>query len=445
MKNPISLERRKNLLENLLNKINECENEIYDALYQDFKKPKFETFISEINFTITELKDAISNLNNWTKPKKVFPSMLNFPSSEFIYTEPLGKVLVMAPWNYPFQLSICPLIVAIAAGNRVVLKPSEISLNTSLIVAKIVNETFLPEEAVVVLGDIELSQNLLKQKWDKIFFTGSVQVGKIVAKAAAEHMTPVTLELGGKNPCIIDETANINLAAKRIVWGKFLNAGQTCIAPDYILVHAKEKFNLIKQLKIEIENSYSQNPEESKDFARIINKNHFLRLKKLIENQEILYGGENNEETKYFAPTLLDEPNLSSPVMQDEIFGPILPIISFSTENDLDKIINSFEKPLALYVFSENKSFSEKVITNYSFGGGCVNDCLLQFSNKKLPFGGVGESGVGAYHGKFGYDVFSHRKAIVKKINWLDVPIRYAPYTNKLNKFKGIIMFLSKI
>lgn len=440
----ITIERRKTLLKSLLKSIKANEAEIYEALQKDFKKPIFETFISEINFTICELKNTISNLNNWTKPKIVWPSLLNFPSKEYIYTEPYGKVLIIAPWNYPFQLSICPLVMAIAAGNRVVLKPSENAINTSILVAKMVNDIFETEEAVVVLGDATLAENLLKQKWDKIFFTGSVNVGKIVAKAAAENMTPVVLELGGKNPCIVDETANVHLAAKKIVWGKFLNVGQTCIAPDYILVHAKEKFNLVKQLKIEIEKAYSNDIESSQDYGRIINKNHFNRLINLLENQEIIFGGNQNEETNYLSPTLLDEPKLDSLVMKDEIFGPILPIISYDSEKELDKIIGKYEKPLSLYIFSNDKEFAEKIITKYTFGGGCINDCLLQFSNKSLPFGGVGESGIGSYHGKFGYQAFTHQKAIVKKMNWLDVPVRYAPYDKKLKKFKWIIQLMSK-
>jgi aldehyde dehydrogenase (NAD+) len=440
----IAIERRKTLLKSLLKSIKSNEVEIYEALQKDFKKPIFETFISEINFTISELKNTISNLNNWTKPKMVWPSLLNFPSKEYIYTEPYGKVLIIGPWNYPFQLSICPLVMAIAAGNRVVLKPSENAMNTSILVAKMVNDIFETEEAVVVLGNATLAENLLKQKWDKIFFTGSVNVGKIVAKAAAENMTPVVLELGGKNPCIVDDTANVHLAAKKIVWGKFLNVGQTCIAPDYILVHAKEKFNLVKQLKIEIEKAYSNDIENSQDYGRIINKNHFNRLINLLENQEIIFGGNQNEETNYLSPTLLDEPKLESLVMKDEIFGPILPIISYDSEKELDKIIGKYEKPLSLYIFSNDKEFAEKIITKYSFGGGCINDCLLQFSNKRLPFGGVGESGIGSYHGKFGYQAFTHQKAIVKKMNWLDVPVRYAPYDKKLKKFKWFIQLMSK-
>jgi aldehyde dehydrogenase (NAD+) len=439
----ISIERRRTLLKSLLKKIKNNEAEIYQALDKDFKKPQFETFISEINFTISELKNTISNLNQWTKPKIIWPSLLNFPSKEYIYTEPFGKVLIIAPWNYPFQLSICPLIMAIAAGNTVVLKPSENAINTSLLIAKIINDIFDTHEAVVVLGDATLAENLLKQKWDKIFFTGSVKVGKIIIKAAAENMTPVVLELGGKNPCIVDDTANIFLAAKKIVWGKFFNVGQTCIAPDYILIHAKEKYNLIKQLKIEIEKAYTTDIENSKDFGRIINKSHFDRLKNLLVNQEIIYGGNQNEKTNYLSPTLIDEPNLNSLLMKDEIFGPILPIISYSTDKELDKIIGNYEKPLSLYVFSNDKLFAEKIITKYSFGGGCINDCLLQFSNKRLPFGGVGESGMGAYHGKFGYKAFTHQKAIVKKMNWLDIPIRYAPYHKKIKNFKWFIQLMS--
>jgi aldehyde dehydrogenase (NAD+) len=440
----ISIERRRTLLKSLLKRIKANEAEIYEALDKDFKKPKFETFISEINFTIGELKNTISNLNKWTKPKTVWPSLLNFPSKEYIYTEPFGKVLIISPWNYPFQLSICPLVMAIAGGNRVVLKPSENAMNTSILVAKIINDIFENDEAVVILGDASLSENLLKQKWDKIFFTGSVKIGKIVAKAAAENMTPVILELGGKNPCIVSENTSISMAAKKIVWGKFLNVGQTCIAPDYILVHVKEKFNLIKQLKIEIEKAYSTDIENNKDYGRIINKNNFNRLITLLEGQEIAYGGNYNESTNYLSPTLIDEPKLDSLLMKDEIFGPILPIISYESEQEIDKIIGNYEKPLSLYIFSNDNEFAEKIITKYSFGGGCVNDCLLQFSNKRLPFGGVGESGIGSYHGKYGYQAFTHQKSIVKKMKWLDVPVRYAPYDKKLKKFKWFIEMMSK-
>jgi aldehyde dehydrogenase (NAD+) len=305
-----------------------------------------------------------------------------------------------------------------------------------------VEEVFDVKEAVVVHGGPEFTQSLLEKRWDYIFFTGSVPVGKIVAQAAAKQLTPVTLELGGKNPCIIDEGADLEIAAKRIVWGKFINAGQTCIAPDYILVQAKEKYNFVALLKQEITKAYGKNPEESVDFARIVNTKNWQRLNKMIDADKVIFGGISNEDNRYISPTLLDEPSLDSEVMQDEIFGPILPIISYHDEKDIQKIISKYDKPLSLYVFSENKDFAERMITNHSFGGGCVNDCVIHFSNKRLPFGGVGHSGIGAYHGKFGFDTFSHQKAIVKKPTWGDNPIRYAPYKNKLKYIKKLLSWL---
>jgi aldehyde dehydrogenase (NAD+) len=373
----------------------------------------------------------------------VLPSLLNFPSTDYIYKEPYGKVLIIAPWNYPYQLALCPLIAAVAAGNQVVVKPSELTPNTSNIVAKIISETFDENHVKCVEGGVEITQQLLAQRWDYIFFTGSVAVGKIVAKAAAENLTPVTLELGGKNPCIIDATANLKLAAKRIVWGKFLNAGQTCIAPDYLLVSNKIKSNLIELIKKEIIDAYSENPETSPDFPRIINQKNWNRLTEMLKGESILAGGKSNIQDYYLAPTLLDEPSLDSLVMKDEIFGPILPILSFENETDLVTIISRYEKPLSLYVFSNNKSFAKKIIQNYSFGGGCINDTVIYFSNKRLPFGGVGHSGIGAYHGKLSFSTFTHYKAIVKKANWLDIPTRYAPYKGKLNSVKNLFRWLS--
>jgi aldehyde dehydrogenase (NAD+) len=337
---------------------------------------------------------------------------------------------------------MCPLIAAIAAGNTIVLKPSELTFNTSQLITKIVEEVFHVKEVVVVHGGAEFTQSLLEKRWDYIFFTGSVFVGKIVAQAAAKNLTPYTLELGGKNPCIVDEGADLEIAAKRIVWGKFINAGQTCIAPDFILVQGKEKYNFVELLKKEIIRVYGENPEESKDFSRIINSKNWHRLKEMIDHTKVLYGGTTNEYEKYISPTLLDEPSLNSVVMKDEIFGPILPIISYHDEKDLENIISKNEKPLALYVFTNDKKFAEKMITKFSFGGGCVNDCMVHFSNHRLPFGGVGHSGIGAYHGKLGFDSFSHHKAIVKKPNWGDNPIRYAPYKNKLNFIKKVLSWL---
>ncbi|TDP02126.1 aldehyde dehydrogenase [Flavobacterium sp. 245] len=433
---------RKETLKKLLYNIQKSEDLIVKALYDDFKKPEFEAVLTETNYVISELKDTIKNINSWAKPKNIFPSLLNFPSTDYIYKEPYGKVLVIAPWNYPFQLALCPLIAAVAAGNRVFLKPSELTPHTSAIIAKIISKTFHVKHVEVFEGGIEVSNKLLAKRWDYIFFTGSVAVGKVVAKAAAENLTPVTLELGGKNPCIIDETANLKLAAKRIVWGKFMNAGQTCIAPDYILIQKNMKVNFISFLIEEILKAYGKKIDKSPDFARIINTKNWLRLDSMIEREKVIFGGETDAEKLYISPTLIEEPALDSPVMKEEIFGPILPILSYENEADIENIISKYEKPLAFYVFSENKTFAKKLITNYSFGGGCINDTVVHFSNKRLPFGGVGHSGLGAYHGQLSFDIFSHHKAVVKKANWLDLPMRYAPYKDKLTSLKRLLDWL---
>ncbi|MFC4815771.1 MULTISPECIES: aldehyde dehydrogenase [unclassified Flavobacterium] len=437
-----SVSERKEALKKLLNNVIIHEEEILDALHKDFRKPRFESVISETAYVISDIKNTIKNLNSWAKPKRVLPSILNFPSSDYIYTEPYGKVLIIAPWNYPFQLAIAPLVAAIAAGNSVTLKPSELTPYTSALVSKIVRESFDVRQALVVTGDYTIAQDLLQKRWDYIFFTGSVPVGKIVAKAAAEHLTPVTLELGGKNPCIIDETANLPLAAKRIVWGKLFNGGQTCIAPDYLLVHYRIKQRLIHHIIKEIESALGENPEESEDLARIVNLKNWRRQVSLIENQNIIYGGQSNEETLYLAPTLVDEPFLESALMQEEIFGPILPIRSYERKEDIAKTVAQYEKPLSLYIFSENKAFIKEVLEKYAFGGGCVNDTLIHFANKRLPFGGVGHSGIGAYHGKLGFDTFSHKKSVIKKPNWIDIPLRYAPYQGKLKMIKRILNWI---
>lgn len=430
---------RKETLKKLLYNIQKSEDLIVKALYDDFKKPEFEAVLTETNYVISDLKDTIKNIHKWAKRKRVFPSLLNFPSTDYIYKEPYGDVLVIAPWNYPFQLALCPLIAAVAAGNRVVLKPSELTPNTSAIIAKIIEKTFHVNHVEVFEGGVEVSNRLLAKRWDYIFFTGSVAVGKVVAKAAAENLTPITLELGGKNPCIIDETANLKLAAKRIVWGKFINAGQTCIAPDYILIQKNMKVNFISFLIEEIIKAYGKKMDKSPDFARIINTKNWLRLASMIEPEKVIFGGETNANELYISPTLIEEPALDSPVMKEEIFGPILPILIYETEADIENVISRYEKPLSFYVFSENKSFARKLIKTYSFGGGCINDTVVHFSNKRLPFGGVGHSGMGAYHGQLSFDIFSHHKAVVKKANWLDLPMRYAPYKDKLASIKRIL------
>lgn len=434
---------RKQTLIKLLISVQKHEEEIIKALYDDFKKPAFEAVVSETAYIVSELNQTIKNINKWAKPHMVLPSLLNFPSTDYIYKEPYGKVLIIAPWNYPYQLALSPLIAAVAAGNQVVVKPSELTTNTSRIITEILSETFDENHVKCVEGSVEITQELLAQRWDYIFFTGSVAVGKIVAKAAAENLTPVTLELGGKNPCIIDATANLKLAAKRIVWGKFLNAGQTCIAPDYLLVSNKIRTAFIELIKKEIIDAYGENPETSPDFPRIINQKNWNRLTEMLKGESILAGGKSNIQDYYLAPTLLDEPSLDSLVMKDEIFGPILPVLSFENEADLVSIISRYEKPLSLYIFSNDNPFAKKIIQNYSFGGGCINDTVVYFSNKRLPFGGVGHSGIGAYHGKLSFSTFTHYKAIVKKANWLDIPTRYAPYKGKLNSVKNLFKWLS--
>ena len=434
---------RKQTLVKLLISVQNHEEEIIKALYDDFKKPAFEAVVSETAYIVSELNHTIKNINKWAKPNMVLPSLLNFPSTDYIYKEPYGKALIIAPWNYPYQLALCPLIAAVAAGNQVVVKPSELTTNTSRIITEILSETFDENHVKCVEGGVEITQELLAQRWDYIFFTGSVAVGKIVAKAAAENLTPVTLELGGKNPCIIDATANLKLAAKRIVWGKFLNAGQTCIAPDYLLVSNKIKSDFIELIKKEIIGAYGENPETSPDFPRIINQKNWNRLTEMLKGESILAGGKSNIQDYYLAPTLLDEPSLDSLVMKDEIFGPILPVLSFENEADLVSIISRYEKPLSLYIFSNDNPFAKKIIQNYSFGGGCINDTVVYFSNKRLPFGGVGHSGIGAYHGKLSFSTFTHNKAIVKRANCLDIPTRYAPYKGKLKSVKKLFKWLS--
>jgi aldehyde dehydrogenase (NAD+) len=430
---------RKKTLIKLLDAILKYEDDICKALYSDFRKCKFESVLSETSLVISELKNSIQNIRSRARPKMVFPNLLNFPATDFIYSEPYGKVLIISPWNYPFLLSMSPVIAAVSAGNSVVLKPSEHAPNTASMLELIISEVFDPTHVEVFHGGVEVSERLLRQRWDYIFFTGSTKVGKLVAKAAAESLTPTTLELGGKNPCIVDATANIALAAKRIVWGKFLNAGQTCIAPDYILVKREVKEKLLDSLKKEITAAYGEDPQKSADYPRIIHQNHFDRLFDLIDPSKVVAGGNHDRETLYLAPTIIDGPAPESVLMNEEIFGPILPVLSYHHDDELTREIGKHEKPLSLYVFTDSKSFAREIIRKFSFGGGCINDTMIHFSNKRMPFGGVGHSGMGRYHGKYGFDTFSHRKSVTKKATWLDIPLRYAPYDGKLKLIRNIL------
>ena len=434
---------RKKTLQKLRSEIIKREADISKALYKDFKKSEFESYSTETGIVLAELDLIIKNIGSWAQPETVMPTMLNFPSWSKIYKEPYGCVLIIAPWNYPFQLAISPLIGAIAAGNTVVLKPSELTPNTSELITQIMTEVFDKNHAVSIEGGVTVSQTLLEERWDYIFFTGSVGVGKIIAASAAKYLTPTTLELGGKSPCIIDQSAHLKLAAKRLVWGKFINGGQTCIAPDYILIHENVKEQFVDLFRKEIENAYGQNPKNSEDFPRIINLKNFNRLKRMLSNETLLIGGETDESDLYISPTLINNPHLESEVMKDEIFGPILPVLTYKTEEDIDKIVMRFEKPLSFYVFTNKNNFAKALIQKYAFGGGVINDTIVHFANHRLPFGGVGHSGMGAYHGRATFDTFTHKKGVTKRYNWLDVQLKYAPYKGKLKTIKFFLKYFS--
>lgn len=423
-------------LKALKEKIQQHQEDIVQALATDLKKPKFEAILSEVAYCIDELDYTIKHLKSWAKPKRVSTPFLYKPGASKIIAEPLGVVLIIAPWNYPFQLTIAPLIGAIAAGNCAILKPSEVSAATSNLIAKLIGETFDPNYITVVEGEKEVTQALLEEKFDHIFFTGGTQIGKIIMEAAAKQLTPVTLELGGKSPCLVDRDINLSYTAKRITWGKFLNAGQTCIAPDYLLVHRDIKENLIAEIQNSLQEFYGENPADSPDYARMISDKHFQRLSSYLEAGEILIGGETNAEESYIAPTLIQGVNWDSPIMQEEIFGPILPILEYEDVNEAITQINARPKPLALYIFSNNTNLQEKVLQTTSSGGVCINDTIVHLASKDLPFGGVGESGIGNYHGKASFDTFSHSKSVLQRSFLFDVKLRYPPYAEKMKFIK---------
>ena len=441
-KKTIDIASRINSLKKLLKEIKASENEIELALYKDLGKSKGESYLTEINFVYTEINIALKNIKKWTKRKAVKSSLINFPSSDYIVPEPYGLTLHISPWNYPFQLSIAPLIGAVAAGNTVVLKPSEYSKNTSLLLEKILSNVFDPGHVIVVNGGVDISTKLLEFKWDYIFFTGSIGVGKIIAKAAANNLTPTTLELGGKNPCIVDETASIEISAKRIVWGKFTNCGQTCIAPDFIVVNKKIKNKFIDALKKQIVKIYGNNVVDNDEYGRIISDKHMNYLVSLLEKENIIHGGKYNFDNKFFEPTLIEINNLESKIMEDEIFGPILPIIEYDDFKEVHDIIKKYSHPLALYIFTKKKEFGRKFLESYPFGGGAINDTVMHIANDRLPFGGVGQSGMGKYHGESTFNTFSHFKPYLNKPLWIDPPLRYPPFKNKINFLKKILKLI---
>lgn len=433
-----SAEFRIHQLKTLKKLLVEHEEELSLAVYNDFKKSEFETYVTEIGVIHNEINFAIKHVKKWARPIRVSTSLINFPSRNYTIAEPYGSVLIIAPWNYPLHLSLVPLVGAIAAGNTVVIKPSEVTAHTSAALARVIGNWFKQAYISVVEGGEEEGKDLLAQDFDYIFFTGSSRVGKIVMEAAAKNLTPVTLELGGKSPCIIDSSADLKTSAKRIAWGKFLNAGQTCIAPDYLLVQEDIKTEFMGYLKETILSFYDVNARLSPDFPRIVNDFHFDRLIELLDDGEVFFGGKTDRSQRFIEPTILDNITEKDKVMQSEIFGPILPVLSFKTIPDVVDIVNSRPKPMALYLFTKSSEVEELIFKYCSFGGGAVNDVVAQIVNHHLPFGGVGNSGMGSYHGKKSFETFSHQKSILKKPFWLDLPFRYPPYKGKLKWIKRL-------
>jgi len=415
-------------LRKLRNAITEFETQILYALNQDLNKTGIEAYGTEIALVLSEIEVAIKKLKSWSRPKVVPTPIFHFYSKSKIYPEPYGVALIISPWNYPFNLLFSPLVGAIAAGNCAILKPSELTPNVSRVMADLIRKTFETQYVALFEGDASVSQELLNHKFDYIFYTGGTNVGKIVYTAAAKNLTPVTLELGGKSPCIVHSDANINISAKRIISGKLINSGQTCLAPDYLFVHKSIKHELIVALKKEITAMFGENPEDSPHLSRIVNDRHLKRLEKLLDCGDIIVGGQINPETKYIAPTLIENIEPTDPIMQEEIFGPILPIMDYENLDEVIQFINERPKPLALYLYTESSETGEKVIAQTSSGAVAINESFYQVGNCNLPFGGVGESGIGNYHGKFSFDTFSHQKSVLKRSTFIDLPLRYAPY-----------------
>lgn len=424
------IKHRKELLKKLLKVVESNEDVLIEANYADLRKPTLETIATELGVLKAEIRYSLDNINEWAEKEYVTTPLVNVPASSYIINEPLGSVLIIGAWNYPILLSLHPLVSAIAAGNTAIVKPSELAPNTSKVIADIINNNFESNCIKVIEGGIPETSTLLELKFDKIFFTGSTNIGKIIYQSAAKNLTPVTLELGGKSPAIITQSASIKIAAKRVVWGKFINAGQTCVAPDYLLVDSAIKQKFIDELKKQIINIFGPAPQQSVELGRIINQKNFERLKALIDEDKIVHGGEMDAKDLFIAPTVLDNVTWEDPIMEDEIFGPILPILEYS---DLDEAISKVKdrpKPLSLYLFTNSNKEKNKVLNEISFGGGCINETVVHLGNHHLPFGGVGNSGMGNYHGKYGFDCFSHKKAIHEKPNWFEPNIKYPPYTN---------------
>ena len=436
----LSVDGRVAALRKLYSVIQQREADINAALGADLGKSAFEGFMCETGLAMTEVSYMIRHARRLARRQRVHTPLAQFASVSFRQPSPYGNVLIMSPWNYPFLLSIDPLADAIAAGNTVIVKPSAYSPATSRILAEIVEACFPPEHVAVVTGGRAENAALLDQKFDMVFFTGSQSVGREVLRKTAEHLTPAVLELGGKSPCIVDESAKLSLAARRIVFGKYLNCGQTCVAPDYILCHASVKDALVKEIRREITAQFGENPLENPNYGHIINEKHFRRICGLMDPSKIVHGGAVREETLQIAPTVMDHVTWDDPVMQEEIFGPVLPVVTFEHFGDLFPLLADKPRPLALYHFSEDKERIRMVTERCSFGGGCINDVVIHLATSEMPFGGVGESGMGGYHGKEGFLAFSHTKSIVDKKTWMDLPMRYQPYQGIYEKLLHLFL-----
>jgi aldehyde dehydrogenase (NAD+) len=429
---------RKEQLKRLKDGIRSYEKQILNALYEDLGKTDFEGFATELGIVYAEIDEHLKHLEAWAGRHRVKSSILSFPSKAYTIAQPLGIVLIMSPWNYPFQLTIAPLISAIAAGNCVILKPSRYSGHTAMVIEELLSKLFYSNHVATFQGGAEMNRELLQHRYDHIFFTGSPQVGRLVMESAAKHVTPVTLELGGKSPVIVEADADIGLAARRIIWGKCLNAGQTCVAPDYVLVERKVHNTLLEQMKTAITSMFGSDPLHSSDLGNIINEKHFSRLIELFAYGTLAWGGQIDPKTRRIAPTIITDPQLDSALMQEEIFGPILPLVPYDTFEQALAFVQKREHPLALYCFTNNKEHQKQILRSLSFGGGCINDVVMHLSNSALPFGGVGNSGMGAYHGKEGFKTFSHTKSILESKTWLEIKLRYAPYRGKLALIKRL-------
>ena len=435
-----SYQARIECLRKLSNVFIQYEQDLHEALQKDLGKPEFEAFMAETGFCIHEITDTIRQLKRWMKPRRVWTALLTQPARSWIEYVPLGVNLVIAPYNYPVSLSFSPLIAAIAAGNTVVLKTSEMTPHVSNVIQTMLDEHFDKRHIAYIPGAVAETTLLLQQKFDHIFFTGSPRVGRIVMQAAAKQLTPVTLELGGKSPCIIHKDADLELAARRVCNGKFMNAGQTCIAPDYVLVHSEVKEAFLEKIRQRVLECYGEDAEQSPDFGRIVNDGHYQRITRMIESDKIVVGGQMNDVTRFIAPTVLRDCDLTSPSMQEEIFGPILPVLEYSEFQDIYAIIAQLpQHPLACYIFSQSNTVQQELINHIQFGGACINNCVMHIGNLYLPFGGVGESGIGAYHGFTGFERFSHKKSILKSATWIDLPLLYPPYQNKIKWLRKIL------